>query len=449
MGMNDNAEGLNLPKSTLTEFFDDIEGRLAFLTGMIDYEQFGLTLEDIRKPVLVVGKPGVGKTSGIISSIREMNKKLHEKYEHDMEEYKFRSSANKDGVAKSIQKPTPKKLGFKKILLGQTVVGSLSGIPVAQADGSVIRVQIPDLPDPVRDGEYGVLFLDEVTTADEMQIQPALGLCDDSRSLGEYTLPEHWLVVCAGNGPDCTNFVRMDDMTLSRFSAYDINYSYMKDFRPYAHRTGLNEDIIAFLNFSPDTCVRVESSDMDNAGKQFPCPRTWERLSVELKMRQARGKAVDPDQIANFAGRMVGIKAGREFGAFMQFRKNLNYDAKKILAGEERDPEVGMAKETYHIIMQHLFKTATDEIKSHGGGDDVPLEMYQRVGNMITWILKFHELENKINAIIEIRDELPAISNLMFDEDFCDTCCPTLNQFFDENMALLQSSIDELQNMRF
>lgn len=421
MSMNDNAEGLNLPKSTLTEFFDDIEGRLAFLTGMINYEDFGLTLEDVRKPILVVGKPGIGKTCGIISSIKEMNKTL----------------------------PKNKQLGFKKILLGQTVVGSLSGIPVARPDGSVVRIQIPDLPNPVTDGEYGVLFLDEVTTADEMQIQPALGLCDDSRSLGEYTLPEHWLVVCAGNGPDCTNFVRLDDMTLSRFSAYDISYNYKSDFRPYAHKVGINEDIIAFLNFSPDTCVRVESSDMDNAGKQFPCPRTWERLSIELKMRNARGKAVDPDQITNFAGRMVGIKAGREFGAFMQFRKNLTYDAEKILAGTERDPEVGMAKETYHIIMQHLFRTCQEEIKKYGGVDEVPVEMYQRVGNMITWVMRFHELENRINAIIEIRDDLPSICALMMDEDFCETCCPELDKFLDEHMVLLQQHGSDLYNLKF
>ena len=183
--LEDEREGLNVPQSTLTEFFDDVEGKLALLTGLVPYEDFGLTLEEIRRPMLVVGLPGIGKTCGIISSIKELNKKL----------------------------PKEKKLGFKKILLGQTVVGSLSGIPVAKPDGSVVRVQIPDLPNPEKDGEYGVLFLDEITTADEMQIQPALGLADDSRSLGEYTLPEHWVVIGAGNGPDCTNFVRLDDMT--------------------------------------------------------------------------------------------------------------------------------------------------------------------------------------------------------------------------------------------
>lgn len=416
MSSLEQQEGLNLPHSTLTEFFDDVEGKLAMLTGLVPYEDFGLTLEEIRRPLLVIGKPGIGKTCGVLSSIREMNKKL----------------------------PKDRKLGFKKILLGQTVVGSLSGIPVSKPDGTVVRIQLPDLPNPQRDGEYGVLFLDEITTADEMQIQPALGLADDSRSLGEYSLPEHWIVIGAGNGPDCTNFVRLDDMTLTRFSAYDINYNYHKDFRPYAHATGINEDIIAFLNFKPDLCVRPESTDMDSAGKMFPCPRTWERLSIELKMRKVQGKPVDPDQIANFAGRIIGIKAGREFGAFMQYRKTLAYDIDKILAGTEKDPEVGMPVETYHIIIQSLIKKITDKVKTYDSIDDVPLHVYEMCGHMLHWILKFQELERKVNAIAEIRDDCDLLVDLIFDDDFAENYCPEIDDFLRENNVLLNSAFNNI-----
>lgn len=419
MSSLEQQEGLNLPHSTLTEFFDDVEGKLAMLTGLVPYEDFGLTLEEIRRPLLVIGKPGIGKTCGVLSSIREMNKKL----------------------------PKDRKLGFKKILLGQTVVGSLSGIPVSKPDGTVVRIQLPDLPNPQRDGEHGVLFLDEITTADEMQIQPALGLADDSRSLGEYSLPEHWIVIGAGNGPDCTNFVRLDDMTLTRFSAYDINYNYHKDFRPYAHATGINEDIIAFLNFKPDLCVRPESTDMDSAGKMFPCPRTWERLSIELKMRKVQGKPVDPDQIANFAGRIIGIKAGREFGAFMQYRKTLAYDIDKILAGTEKDPEVGMPAETYHIIIQSLIKKITDKVKTYDSIDDVPLHVYEMCGHMLHWILKFQELERKVNAIAEIRDDCDLLVDLIFDDDFAENYCPEIDDFLRENNVLLNSAFNNIAGL--
>jgi len=416
------AEGLNIPKSNLSEFFDDVEGKLALLTGLVDASQFGLTLEQIRKPLLVIGPPGIGKTCGIIASIREMNKKL----------------------------PKERKLGFKKILLGQTVVGSLTGIPVAKPDGSVVRIQIPDLPDPKRDGEYGVLFLDEITTADEMQIQPALGLADDSRSLGEYTLPEHWLVIGAGNGPDCTNFVRLDDMTLTRFKAYDVSYSFKTDWRPYAHKTNVSEDILAFLNFNPDIMVRVESTDMDSAGKMFPCPRTWERLSIELKMREAMGKPVSPDNAGNFAGRIVGTKAGMEFGAFMAFKKTLQYDAKKILKGKEKDPVMDLKSETFHIILQSIIKNLKqlqEETLVPGTSGDYPLDTYEQFANAFKWLLKIHSLDMRLNAIIEMRNDVECVSQMMGDPDFIDMC-PEYEQFLEENAYIICTSFDEIEKLR-
>lgn len=414
-------ETLGVPKCTLNEFLSAFEGQMALLTGLCgDYTTHGLSLKAVRRPMLVTGKPGIGKTCGILSCIAKMNEKL----------------------------PANKKIGFKKILLGQTIVGDLTGIPVVDSNDNVKRSQMPDLPNPARDGEYGVLFLDEITTADEAQIQPALGLCDDSRSLGEYTLPEHWLVVAAGNGPDCTNFKRMDDMTLSRFSVYDVAYDYVKDYRPYAHESGLNEDIIAFLNFSPDMCMQTMSTDMNKAGQLFPCPRTWERLSDDLLARKVQGKSVHPDDMASFAGRIVGIEAGRKFWSFMQFRKNLQYDVQKILAGTERPPEPGMAVETYHIIMESLFKIITREIESAGGFDNMEPPTLGRVANMFKWFLQFTELDKQLNTIFEIRDELPDIAQLMYDDDFVQQLCPELDVFFDEHRELLCQSADELQHMR-
>lgn len=413
-------EGLNLPKCTLKEFFDDLEGKLAMLTGLVNYEEFGLTLKDIRKPMLVIGPPGIGKTCGIISSIEELNKKL----------------------------PANRKLGFKKILLGQTVVGSLSGIPVARPDGSVVRIQIPDLPNPAKDGEYGVLFLDEITTADEMQIQPALGLADDSRSLGEYTLPEHWIVVGAGNGPDCTNFVRLDDMTISRFVAYDIAYKYQSDWRGYAHSKGVDENIIAFLNFSPDACIRVESEEMDSAGKLFPCPRTWERLSVELNMRKAMRRPVGYDDMINFSGRIVGKKAGTEFAAFMAFHKNLGYDADKILAGTEKKPAVGMRSEEFHIILQAVIKKCTALLRdTKVGVADYPEETYVAVANAIRWLLAVNDVDKKVTAIIEMLNDLPDVSRMMQDADFCEMC-PEIDDFFNNYASVLSANQDYIMEQR-
>lgn len=399
---------LNVPKCNMQTFYDDLEARLALLTGIISMEDIGLTLEQVRKPMLVLGQPGVGKTAGIMGIIKRLNE---------------------------TKLPDGKKLGFKKILLGQTVVGSMSGIPVVMKDGTVKRVQVPDLPDPERDPEYGVLFLDEITTADEAQVQPALGLCDDSRNIGEYTLPEKWLVVAAGNGPDCTNFVRLDDMTISRFAVYDILYSFQKDWRGYANQTGINNDIIAFLNFQPDACVRVESTDNDISGRLFPCPRTWERLSTELKMRQAVGRPVPQTQMGEFAGRIVGARAGREFQAFTAYSEKVIYSPEKILNGEEEPPRKDMDKQVFFIMLQRCLscmKTTLEECDN--GTNEFSDEVYIKCSNMIRWFLNMEDvdLDSTFQAIISMRNDDKRLAQVLWSDEISEFC-PELDTFMDDH----------------
>ena len=101
-GSNESRETLNIPKCHMKDFYDDLRDKLSLVTGIVNYEQFGLTLEDIRKPMLCVGLPGIGKTCGIISIVKSLNEVLKER-------------------------GSDIHLGFKKILLGQTVVGSMQG----------------------------------------------------------------------------------------------------------------------------------------------------------------------------------------------------------------------------------------------------------------------------------------------------------------------------------
>lgn len=434
MGMMDENEGLNVPKCRMNEFFADLEGKLALLTGLIDYKEFGLALEDVRHPMMVIGKPGIGKTAGIISIVEKLKSRIPDTEEMD---------ENGNMVKK-------KQIGFKKILLGQTVVGSLSGIPVALPNGTVVRIQMPDLPDEERDGKYGILFLDEITTADEMQIQPALGLADDSRNIGEYTLPEGWIVVAGGNGPDCSNFVRLDDMTISRFSVYDINFDFKLDWRKWAHENNISPDILAYLSFKPEDMCNVESTDMDKAGKLFPCPRTWTTLSKELKIREAQGRPVDVLELPFFAGKQVGKRAGQEFAAFVKFKDKMHYDPKKILDGSEPPASKPLEDiEAYHLLVQQCVKEVSTLLKEtvrEDGGHD--LEVITKVANLVKWFVNYPNVEGVFNSLIEFRDEVPYMRDLMQDPDFGQVC-PEMDKFFEENARLIAESMEELNRLKF
>lgn len=398
---------LGVGKCTLTDFLDALRGQMLLMSGKVQVPEL-TSKEAIRRPLLVIGKPGIGKTCGIASVIEEVNAQL----------------------------PPEKHWGFKKILLGQTVVGTLTGIPVVNpTTGEVVRVQVPDLPNPEKDNEYGVLFLDEITTADEAQIQPALGLADDSRSLGEYTLPENWLVVAAGNGPDCSNFVRLDDMTLTRFIAFDVEYSFSRDWRSWAHKKGIDELILAFLNFKEskgESMVRVESTDMDTCGKMFANPRTWTRLSDELKVRAALGNPVGKNELLPFASRIIGAPMATEFAAFAAYRSAVDYDADKIIAGTERMPDKQISFEVFHILRQQLCRRLAkicEETRDAYGNH--PLSTYQAVANVIRWIIKLSDtsaMDQTFSAIEEIRVSVPYVSDIVEDPDFY-SVCPELETF--------------------
>lgn len=412
MAESTDKEGLGIPKSKFSDFLDELRNKLIFMSGKLNCEDFGLELKDVRKPILCIGLPGIGKTCGVMSVINEVNKMVEEQ-----------------GVSFS----------FKKILLGQTVVGSLSGVPVVNTtSGDIKRAQAPELPTVEKDGEYGVLFLDEITTADEAQIQPALGLADDSRNIGEYSLPEHWLVVGAGNGPDCTNFVRLDDMTLTRFSPFDIQYDYKRDWRPWAHEHNIDPMIIAYLNFKPEHCVIVESTDMDDAGKMFPCPRTWERLSIELKMRKAIGKPVKPSELGNFAGRIIGKRVGREFAAFASFSDDLPFEPNKIIEGTEREPEP-VKEEVFHILLESCISIMKETMKqTNDGNGNYPADTYQKMANMIDWFLGFEglALELVINAVAEMRSNIGDFNSIIFDNDFLQFT-NKFNEFVENHVDLI------------
>ena len=422
----DEIEDFNTIHCKMSDFFDFLQGQLELLTGLVDINEAGLTLEDIRIPLFVAGTPGIGKTAGIISTIHQVNSELERK-----------------GLSSH-------KLGFQKIQLGQKVVGALDGIPVV-LNGEVKTMQVEELPQADRDGEYGVLFLDELTTVDEQQMQPALGLADDSRSINTYHLPEHWVVVAAGNGIECTNFVRADDAMISRFMMFEVDYNYQTDWRPWAHENNISPDIIAFLNFKPELMNSVESNDMDKGGKMFANPRTWTHLNSALMGRiaylKAHGRSISPEEIGNIASRFVGKNVARQFAAFLKFKKTLKYEPEKIFKGTEADPEL-MQKQEWHLLLEACIsyvKKLFKEKMSPDKPNEVPEEVDAQVINFLKWMFKMDEFdtENVINGIYELKHNVKEFRLISSRPNFLQKC-PEFKTFIRNHIDLLRDNIDYL-----
>jgi len=97
----------------------------------------------------------------------------------------------------------------------------------------------------------GILFLDELTSAPQMTQAACYQLVLDRR-LGEYVLPDAWVVIAAGN-PASERGVHfsMPRPLRNRFVHLELEAD-LDDWCKWAIKAGVRPEIIAFLRFKPE-----------------------------------------------------------------------------------------------------------------------------------------------------------------------------------------------------
>ncbi|MGA8042357.1 MAG: hypothetical protein WCA37_06085 [Terracidiphilus sp.] len=152
------------------------------------------------------------------------------------------------GVGKSqivSQVAADRKCEFLDIRAVQLDPIDLRGLPRITADRAE-RVPPKFLP---LNGE-GILFLDELTSAPQMTRADCYQLVLD-RKLGEYRLPEGWVVIAAGT-PASERGVHFSMLRplRNRFVHLDLEPDFM-DCCKWAVKAGIRAEVIAFLRFKP------------------------------------------------------------------------------------------------------------------------------------------------------------------------------------------------------
>ncbi len=208
----------------------------------------------------------------------------------------------------------------------------LRGLPYLGKDGRSQWATPDFLP---KDGS-GILFLDELNAAPAMVQASCYQLVLD-RKLGEYTLPEGWGIIAAGNrDSDRAVTTRMPAPLRNRFVHLEFEVD-TQEWSEWAIKAGVRPEVIAFLRFRPDLL-----SAFDRDQNAFPSPRSWEFVSRILE--SVPDKSVEHEL---FAG-AVGTGAATEFSAFLRmFRELPNIDA--ILMNPLREPVPENAAAQYAV----------------------------------------------------------------------------------------------------
>lgn len=200
--------------------------------------------------------------------------------------------------------------------LSQLEPSDLRGMPY-QKDGRVEWAIPSMLPDAMRHGARGVLFLDEINAALPQVAAAAYQLILDRR-LGDYLLPAGWAILAAGNrlGDRGVTYA-MPAPLANRFTHVELEPS-LEDWLAWADSSGVDVRLQGFLCQRPDLLLLLPERANVHA---FPTPRSWAFADRALRKFAGDADVLEPALIA-----CVGEVAGRLLMTYLQ-RPELDLDA--------------------------------------------------------------------------------------------------------------------------
>jgi hypothetical protein len=199
---------------------------------------------------------------------------------------------------------------------------------------------------PGADAPEGILFLDELTAADQRLQISAYSLILDRR-VGHYRLPDGWQVIAAGNA-SFHGAVSHDMGTALADRMFHFNVQTVIDaFLAHAAANGFAPEVMAYLRVRPD---RLDDTQAQLANDHLvgASPRGWEDVSNVLKSNLSEaGKRVFVQ------GRLGAANAAEFFGVLRELQAGA--DVLKLLAARPGDETAALLPKTLDGLYGMLY----------------------------------------------------------------------------------------------
>lgn len=370
----------NLPVVTVKQFCDIVKLQM---------------VEGNKRPIFGLGKGGIGKTE----SIADLAKK-------------------------------ELKVGYIDIRLLMYSEVDLKGIPYPDENHvATIWLQNDILPKVERDGKTGILVLDEITSVARSVRTAAYQLLNERR-LGEYVLPDGWLVVCLGNGEeDGGDYQGMEGNFANRCSIFNVVPD-LESWKRWAYESNINYLVIAFLSWRPSELHTYNpESETDLL---FASPRSWKAVSDILNIHPF-DKNDDITHLRIIAN--LGSVVGNTFISFCKF-KSTAIEPQDIIDGRVTGYN-GDSLEVLFMTIQGVIKLITDATKAdtvnRGALTNRTVNYWI---NGIKWMLSLKALEHQVMALKDlVSSNITVAPRLLLNSEFKEKC-PEFVEFTRNNSGI-------------
>ena len=180
------------------------------------------------------------------------------------------------------------------------------------------------------------------------------------RKLGDYSLPENFVIISAGNRlEDKANVFDLPTPLANRFTHIELSIPTVEDWTTWALKNKIDSRILAFLNFKPS---RLFSFDGKIKEKAFATPRTWAFCSKLIDGLD------DEEMLSITVASAVGEAISIEFMAFLKLQRKI--DIEEILKNPEsvkNITEIDLKYSLLSTITEYYKKKKTVDVLSKIG----------------------------------------------------------------------------------
>lgn len=199
---------------------------------------------------------------------------------------------------------------------------------------------------PGEDVPSGILFLDELTAADQRLQISAYSLILDRR-VGHYRLPDGWQVIAAGNasfhGAVCHD---MGTALADRMFHFNVQ-TVVEAFVEYGLAHGFAPEVLAYLRIRPDR-LDDTASQLANDHLVGASPRGWEDVSNVLKSGLS-----DAARRTFVQGRIGAANAAEFFGVLRELESGA--DVLRLLAAERGPATAAILPRTLEALYGMVY----------------------------------------------------------------------------------------------